>query len=346
MDKLSAWWKKKDLQDKWWFFIELTFILIAAAYYLVLALGSIIFPEGGVIYESLNIFTGKGTYNQWLRVVSYIIVIISFSKVVRILLRRLFSAMKRGKAVVNLISSFIKYIAMIVLVFLCLSTFGVNTTALLAGAGILSLVVGLGAQPLIEDVIAGLFVIFEKTYDVNDIIVVDGFRGTVCEIGIRTTKIMDAGGDVKVVNNSDIRTLINMSNELSLAMCDVDIEYGESLERVEYVIRENLASMREQIPAIADGPYYKGVAKLGSSGVTLRFFAQCAETERYQTERDMNRQIKLIFDRNNIQIPFTQVVVHAPSEFRDATDSEKNASEVFVAQQRELSRGLGEKEDK
>lgn len=346
MDKLKKWWNEKDTQGKCWFLLKTFFIAIAVAYYLILALGRIIFPDGGIVYESLNVFNGSGTYNPWLRAASYAVVILSISSVVRLVLRRLFSALKRGKAVINLISSFIKYIAVIVLIFLCLSTFGVNTTALLAGAGILSLIVGLGAQPLLEDIIAGLFVIFEKTYDVNDIIVVDGFRGTVCEIGIRTTKIMDAGGDIKVVNNSDIRTLINMSNELSLAVCDVDVEYGESLERVEYVIRENLPVMREQIPAIVDGPYYKGVAKLGSSGVTLRFFAQCPETERYQTEREMNRQIKLIFDRNDIQIPFTQVVVHAPSEFKDATKKQKTASEAFIAEQRELSRGLGEQENK
>lgn len=346
MNKVSLWWKAKDTQGKCWFIAKIVFVAIAAAYYLVLALGSIIFPQGGTIYNSINIFTGQEPIDIWLRAASYIVVILSFSKAVRLLLQLLFSLMKRRKALINLISSFIKYIAVIVLIFLCLSTFGVDTTALLAGAGILSLIVGLGAQPLIEDIIAGLFVIFEKTYDVNDIIVVDGFRGTVCEIGIRTTKIMDAGGDVKVVNNSDVRTLINMSNELSLAVCDVDIEYGESLERVEYVIRENLSSMREQIPAIADGPYYKGVAKLGSSGVTLRFFAQCPETERYQTERDMNRQIKLIFDRNNIQIPFTQVVVHSPSEFQEATKKQKDVSNAFVAEQRELSKNLGEQEDK
>lgn len=346
MSKLGSWWKAKDSQGKCWVVIGIIFILLAAAYYTVLALGTIIFPNGGVILTSLNIFTGEGEYNAWLRAAAYFVVILSFSKVLRMLLARLFSAMKRGKAVINLISSFIKYIAVIVLIFLWLSSFGVNTTALLAGAGILSLVVGLGAQPLIEDIIAGLFVIFEKTYDVDDIIVVDGFRGTVSEIGIRTTKIVDAGGDVKVVNNSDVRTLINMSNELSLAACDVDIEYGESLERVENIIRDNLSVMREQIPAIADGPYYKGVAKLGASGVTLRFFAQCPESERYQTERDMNRQIKLIFDRNNIKIPFAQVVVHAPSEFETATEKEKAASEEFVAEQRELSRGIGESEDK
>lgn len=104
--------------------------------------------------------------------------------------------------------------------------------AILAGIGILGLIVGLGAQPLIADVIAGLFIVFEKVFDVGDIIVVDGFRGTVKEIGIRTTQIVDVGGNVKIINNSDLKTIINMTNQLSLAICDLNIEYGESLKEL------------------------------------------------------------------------------------------------------------------
>lgn len=78
--------------------------------------------------------------------------------------------------------------------------------------------------------------------------VIDGFRGTVKEIGIRTTQIEDAGGDIKVVNNSDIRTLIDMTSQLSLAICEVDIEHGESLERVEVVIKNNLKPSRRLYP--------------------------------------------------------------------------------------------------
>ena len=94
----------------------------------------------------------------------------------------------------------------------------------------------------------------------------DGFRSTVKEIGIRTTQIEDAGGDIKVVNNSDIRTLVNMTSQLSLAISEIDIEYGESLERVELVIKDHLAEMKENIPDIAEGPFYMGVSRLGSSG--------------------------------------------------------------------------------
>ena len=121
-----------------------------------------------------------------------------------------------------------------------LKTLGVDTTAILAGIGILGLIVGLGAQPLIADIIAGLFIVFENVFEVGDIIVVDGFRGTVDDIGIRTTKIEDVGGNIKVINNADIKTLVNMTQALSVANCEMSIEYGESLERVEAILAEAL----------------------------------------------------------------------------------------------------------
>ncbi len=294
-------------------------------------------------YGSINIFNSFGGANPWLRSLSYILCICSMAYVFRKILTYSFSWLKRGRAIISLLSSFIKYVAMIVIVFFILAAFGVDTTALIAGLGILSLIVGLAVQPLLQDIIAGVFIVFEKTFDVGDVVVVDGFRGTVTEIGIRTTKLKDAGGDVKVINNSDIRTLVNMTSELSYAISDVDIEYGESLERVEKVIEDNLDLIREKIPAIKDGPYYKGVVELGQHGVKLRLVAECLEDAKFQTQRDMLRQIKLIFDANDINIPFPQVVVHQPREIEKHFHS--GATDDFVKEQGELSKNMGDDEE-
>ena len=317
-------------------------IAIAVTYFILLIAGKWIFPADSAFYLGIDIFSGTAG-NVWLRSLSYLVFFLTLSFVIRFILKLIASRLRRGRALVDLLCSFIKYIAVIALIFAVLSAWGVDTTALLAGVGILSLIVGLGAQPLIEDIIAGLFIVFERVFEVGDIIVVDGFRGTVKEIGIRTTQIEDAGGDIKV-NNSDIRTLVNMTSQLSLAISEIDIEYGESLERVELVIKDHLAEMKENIPDIAEGPFYMGVSRLGSSGVTLRFTAKCAEMQKFQVERDMNRQLKLLFDRNAINIPFTQVVVHeaqrAVASVPDNADETKN----FIDQQRELSRGIDAEE--
>lgn len=329
-----------------------TCIVVAAAYFVLLIAGKWIFGADSVFYTGINFFEEATAPDPWLRSLSYIIFLCTLSWVIRLVLKLIAVRLTRGKALMDLLCSFIKYIAAIVLVFAVLSVWGVNTTALLAGIGILSLIVGLGAQPLIEDIIAGVFIVFEHIFEVGDIIVVDGFRGTVKEIGIRTTQIEDAGGDIKVVNNSDIRTLVNMTSQLSLAISEVDVEYGESLERVELVIKDNLAAIGSNIPDVVEGPYYMGVSKLGASGVTLRFTAKCPETQKFQVERDLNRQLKLLFDKHDINIPFTQIVVHeanavkrvaATEVGKDAAAEETvchDAARDFVDSQRELSRGL------
>lgn len=322
--------------------VKIVFLAIAAAYFLLLIAGRWIFEEDSIFYLGINIFAPKEGANIWLRSLSYVIFLLTLGYLVRAILKQVAKYMTKGKAVIDLICSFIKYIAVIALIFAVLSVWGVNTTALLAGIGVLSLIVGLGAQPLIEDIIAGLFIVFEHIFEVGDIIVVDNFRGTVKEIGIRTTQIEDAGGNVKVVTNSDIRTLVNMTSQLSLAISEVDIEYGESLERVELVIKDNLETIRNNIPDIVEGPFYMGVSQLGASGVKLRFTAKCPEALKFQVERDMNRQIKLIFDKNNIDIPFAQIVVHQAEPISTPCGVNTAEADAFVEQQHNLTQGIND----
>ena len=247
---------------------------------------------------------------MFVRIVSLSFVVITITHVVRLILNIIGLRIKRGQSLASLLSSFSKYLGAIILIFAILGTLGIDTTVLLASAGILSLIVGLGAQPLIEDIFAGVFIVFEHTFDIGDIIVVDGFRGTVKEMGIRTTKIEDAGGDIKVINNSDIRTLINMTSKLSTAICDISISYTDNIEKVEKVLNENLPKIKEKYKYIANGPTYVGIQSLSDSAVVLRVIAECNETMRYQVQRDINREIKILFDKNNITIPYPQIVVH------------------------------------
>ena len=324
--------------------LKCVWYLILVVYAVFLAFGDYIFDPMDVFWRSLNIFGLAGEYNLAIRMISYAIFLLGTSFVVRFVFMQFARLLKRGKAIVEILCSLIKYAAVIVLLFFILKTAGLDTTAILAGIGILGLIVGLGAQPLIADIIAGLFIVFEKVFDVGDIIVVDGFRGTVREIGIRTTQIVDTGGNVKIINNSDVKTVVNMTNQLSLAICEIGIEYGESLERVESILMDNLDAIREAIPDIKEGPFYKGVSELGDSAVILRFVANCEEDMRYQVERDLNRQFKLLFDKHNINIPFTQVVINEPVKFEGATQHEREKAGAFVEEQKERSKGLADAE--
>ena len=324
------------------FFLKCIAALVVIAYAVILAFGKNIFDPMNSFWRSVNIFGKAGDYNVALRILSYVVFFLGASWVLRFFLKTLSAPLKKGRAIVDIFCSLVKYAAIIILVFFVLKTVGVDTTAILAGIGILSLIVGLGARPLIADIIAGLFIVFEEVFDVGDIIVADNFRGTVKEIGIRTTKIVDMGGNIKVINNADLKSIVNMTNQLSLAVCDIGIEYGESLERVEAILSANLAAVKEAIPDIQEGPFYKGVAELGDSAVIIRFVAKCDESAKYQVERDMNRQFKLLFDKNNINVPFPQVVINQPITFSDATKRQKSEAKQFVEDQKELSRGFEE----
>ncbi len=324
------------------FAIKCVGYLVLIVYAILMAFGTLMFSPINVFWRSLNFFGKYGEFNVVIRIISYLIFFLGASWLIRFVLKALAKPLHKGKAILQILCSLIKYAAVIVLLFFVLKDLGVDTTAILAGIGILGLVVGLGAQPLIADILAGLFIVFEGVFEVGDIIVYNGFRGTVKEIGIRTTQIVDVGGNVKIVNNSNLKEVVNMTDQLSLAVCDIGIEYGESLERVEAILKKNLPAIKEAIPDIKEGPFYKGVAQLGDSAVVIRFAANCDEGARYQVERDMNRQFKLLFDKNGINIPFPQIVLNQPTEFKDATKQQQKEAEAFVQEQKELSKGMAD----
>lgn len=244
----------------------------------------------------------------------------------------------RGITIAKLFKSFLRWVVSIAALMIVLGAWGIDTTTLLASAGILTLIVGLGAQSLVADIVAGIFIVFESEFQVGDIVIINNWRGTVQEIGVRTTKIVDAGGNINIVNNSEITTIINQTQEESLAKCVVGIEYGESLTRVELVIKDNLQRIKENIPAILDGPFYKGVHMLNTSSVDLLFLANCKEEDIFQVQRDLNREFKLLFDEHGINIPFPQVVLNQPTvQSSPATPSEKEETKEFLEEQKAIS---------
>ena len=186
-----------------------------------------------------------------------------------------------------------------------------NVAGIFASLGIASLIVGFGAQSLIEDMISGVFIIFEGQYHVGDIIVLDEFRGCVRNIGIRTTSIEDDGGNFKIVNNSDIRNLQNRSINRSIATTELSISYDADIPTVENVILEALPEMFERNQDVwLSVPRYIGVDSLGESSVVLKFIVEVNEQNFFNARRRLNRELKILMDKNNIEIPFNQIVVH------------------------------------
>ena len=200
------------------------------------------------IYGGENGFVAFG---KWMRnnfdVVLYTIVVVGIVLLVIALLNLIVNLVrltnKKALTVVSLVRSLIKWSVIIVAIFLILKKWGVDTNKILASIGIIALIIGLGCQTLISDVVAGIFLVADSAFEVGDIVVVDNFRGTVVEIGLKSTKLEDAGGNIKVISNSSINTLVNLTNTLSLSVVEISIPYEENLARTETLLIERLNSV-------------------------------------------------------------------------------------------------------
>ena len=215
----------------------------------------------------------------------------------------------RGETIGHLMLSIVKYGGSLGALFYCLYLAGMDSFNLLASAGVLSLVIGLGAQSLIKDILAGIFIVFEGEFRVGDIVTISGFRGTVMDIGLRTTKIMAADGNIKIFNNSEISGVLNMTKETSVAAATIAIEYGQDIDYVEEVLNRELPLLAEKNNAIIDGPTYLGVSELGDSGISLIVIARCSEQNVRGVNRFLNKELLQIFYRNGINVPFPNVTV-------------------------------------
>ena len=255
--------------------------------------------------------SGQITLAHWLTLLLAVCVIWLLYTLGKLILGLIGRRNVRARTITTMFTGGLKYLAVIAGVVWGLRILGVDTTAILAGIGIIGLILGFGAQSLIEDVITGLFIIFEGKYSIGDIIVLDDFRGIVRDIGVRTTTIEDAGYNLKVVNNSDIRNFQNRSRNTSLAVCLCSVAYETDLRALEKMLSENLPDMYLARKDLYLGaPRYLGVHELGDSGVVLKFVADVKEEDIFAAQRALNRDIRVLFADKGVEIPFPQVVVH------------------------------------
>ena len=221
-------------------------------------------------------------------------------------------ASHRARTVVTLLQSLTRYLAVIVILCWGLSIFGVDVNTIVASVGILALVVGFGAESLIADMVTGFFMLFENQYNVGDIVEVNGFRGTVKEIGIRTTSIIDTGKNVKIVNNSEMKNILNRSDNASIAVATIDVPYPTDLEKLEQQIPALMKDIFERHrDLMLSEPRYLGVQALGESGITLKFIVEIEEGNIFTVPRVLNHDLLLGFRKLGVECPYPQLDVHS-----------------------------------
>ena len=219
----------------------------------------------------------------------------------------------KQETILLLLRSTLKYSCALIFLYIGLAKFGIDTRALWASAGVLSLMVGFGAKDLIADIISGLFIIFEGTYKIGDWVAVGNWRGTVKEIGLRYTKV-EYNGDTKFLNNSSVRDLVRAEGSVVREMVKVSIPYEMDILEIEKLLERELPVIGQKISGIVEPPKYQGVMDFEEGCVKIRFSVKCLTSDRMKVRRAFLREIKILFDRKHINIPYTHVV------FRDYKD--------------------------
>ncbi|MDJ0331300.1 mechanosensitive ion channel family protein [Planococcus sp. S3-L1] len=216
----------------------------------------------------------------------------------------------KGRALTlqSLSENIFSYILIFILVTTVFNIFGLSVASLIAGAGIIGLAIGFGAQGLVSDVVTGFFLLLEKQLDVNDYVTVGSIDGIVEAVGLRTTKIRSFDGTLNYIPNRDIMTVSNHSRGNMRALVDIGISYDENIDEAMAVIQAACTHVATEDVGIVEGPDVIGVQTFGASDVTLRVIAKAKNGEQWAVERHLRKAIKEALDTNGIEIPFPHQV--------------------------------------
>ena len=252
--------------------------------------------------KHLKLFDGIPSF-QWngkaaLRGLMILMILIAADGVLMFLLSLPKPKNNRARTLISLAKNMLRYVVILASVCVILTIFNVDIVTILAGLGILALIIGFGAESLIADIVTGMFILIDNQYNVGDIIEVDGFRGTVTEINVRATVLTDVGGNVKIINNSDMKNILNRSNNTSKSVAEFPIPYETNLEELE----SKLPALLERIyadnqPLMRDVPAYLGVDRLDDSAVVLKFVVEVHD-------------LFIGMRKLGVEVPFPQLDLH------------------------------------
>ena len=279
---------------------------------------SILFILGlnyALLFESIKSFMDLDNLKDFLsdnvsKVIGVILVVVissvlmsSFVAILKATKARNQDAQKRKRTLDKVLISIVRYIVIIIDAVAILFILGVNIIPALAGLGIAGLALGLGAQKLITDFISGVFIILEHHFDVGDTIEVGGFKGEVIDLGLKTTKIRNWQGQVKIMSNSDVTNLINCSLNDTVFSTSFEVSYQADVEKAIELVNKELPLRLKDHEDIIVMPKCNGVSALTARSVTLNVVATAKPEAHYQLTRDINANIKAILEENNITFP-------------------------------------------
>ena len=220
---------------------------------------------------------------------------------------------KRTETLIGIVKKAGKIAIWALVIMLLLMQVGVDIAPLIAGAGIIGLAVGFGAQELVRDMITGFFMLLENQVRNGDVAIINGTGGLVEAIGLRTIRLRDLSGTVHVFQNGKISTLANMTKDWSAIVFDIGVAYKENTDKVVEVVQRLAAEMRaDEVfgPKILDDMEVFGVDSFGDNAVVIKARFKTHPIEQWNVGREFNRRMKMAFDAEGIEIPFPHRTVY------------------------------------
>lgn len=215
---------------------------------------------------------------------------------------------RRLQTVQSLLNSIWRYTIVFVGALVLLDAAGVPVTSLIAGAGIVGLAVGFGAQNLVRDVITGFFILLEDQYGLGDYVSVAGVEGFVEDVGLRTTRLRDFAGNLHTIPNGEISRVTNQSRGPRRALVQVAVPYEADLAQAEQVLQQVGLEAKAALPEIVDGPSVLGITDLSNAQVTFSLWARTEPQAEWKVERELRRRAKLALDEAGILPPYPRSI--------------------------------------
>jgi moderate conductance mechanosensitive channel len=283
-------------------------------------------------FEALAPFSPYGPL--LIRIISMFLAASVVVEVVRVLVARLLLAeasaaedtQRRRITFVGLIQSMAKYLIYFVVAMMVLEDMGINPGPILAGAGILGLTVGLGAQTIVQDLLNGLFLLFEDQILQGDYIKIGDTEGQVEQMSLRLTRVRDRFGRLHILRNGQVQNVINYSRGWTLTVVEMSVSYEDDLGVALRVINESIAKLPALLPAqVLEAPQMKGIETIGDSALQIRIETKVAPGAHFDVKRTLNRLLVDGFTANGLEIPYPKSVQFSP-EPKDPTAAEADAA--------------------
>lgn len=221
---------------------------------------------------------------------------------------------KREETLINISSGILSLFYWPIVALLIIAQLGVNIAPLIAGAGVIGLAIGFGAQSLVKDIIAGLFIIAENQYRVGDVVQFDHETiGQVESLSLRVTVLRDLDGIEHHVPNGSITVTSNYSKEFSGINLDMGVAYDSDLDEVIKVVNkvgDDLAKDKEWEELILEKPQFLRMDNFGDSSIDIKITGKVKPLEQWKVTGELRKRIKIAFDKAGIEIPFPQRVIH------------------------------------